>query len=1137
MFNVATLFRRSRLGVRVGVLLLICLGNIARPAIAQDPLIQFDQLRLAARYKEAEALSRSQLDHYQRNAAHDLGSNLRWSSNLGLVHFDLGRFDEAEPLLKRALELAEKLYPAGHVYVTDYMIGLADLHTERNRFELAEPLYREALSRRRAGQLMDPALQAANLRNAAAVLRSQGQTQLADDLDKVMQSDIFKDASANRKVNAGEVAEALDHYGRLLSETGRYADAEKFFTEAMKLREEVWGPLQKDVATSLDNLGQLFLIQGQYAKSESRFKQALSIREQILGVNHTTTALSLSNMAMFQVRMGRLSDSEQLLKRAITIYERSNWQRHPDTASAIFGLATLYANRGRFSESESLFRQSLDIRKATYSEQHKSLAQVYDALANLHQQHGRVLEAEKLARDSLAIREKVLGKDHIEVALAASRLAGIMTKMNRSQDAETLYLRALVIRKAALGQRHADVARTLGELGLLRQSQGKLADGVDLLRESQEILTEHLGPVSDETLLATIRLAEVYFVQSKFDEALKLVDGVIERTSTASINPDTTSRVFALQSRLAWQANEPAKAIEALAKAIASAEEQRALASGSELEQGALFARYYELYQDMFAWQVEIGNLGGAFAIAEQARARSLVDQMGQQGADPFAGVRADLREAFRRKDSLAKMRAASFSRQLQLLQPKPGQSAEALAGQRQALITRLRAAQQQVLDNYRELRGISRTMQMAGSKAFRAADQQTVEAFVKDQGALLLYYFATRDALYRIVVTPDKGMQIDDVKLDAETAKELTLPEGRIGSSALQAMLKVDGRDLHQRLASPQQDPKAIQRLAVLWRILIPPAERDALTQEKYSLLIAIPDGPLMRLPLETLVVEAGESPVYFLDVGPPLLYTPSVNVMLQLTARPLPKPSSEPILTIGDPNYLEATSSTAGDARSSTLMGINPRTRFATIDAGLSRLPHTALESTWVAEVFQKAGTSVIKLLQAQATEAACRLKLPGREVVHLACHGLCDQESGNLFGALAFTPGSQAFPDPGNDGFLTLSEIYELDLSACELAILSACETNAGPLERGEGVWALSRGFLVAGSRRVVASNWLVDDEAGASLISYFCAALAQDRKGESKIPYFKRLHLAKRWIRKQEAWSSPYYWGTFVLVGAP
>jgi len=72
-------------------------------------------------------------------------------------------------------------------------------------------------------------------------------------------------------------------------------------------------------------------------------------------------------------------------------------------------------------------------------------------------------------------------------------------------------------------------------------------------------------------------------------------------------------------------------------------------------------------------------------------------------------------------------------------------------------------------------------------------------------------------------------------------------------------------------------------------------------------------------------------------------------------------------------------------------------------------------------------------------------------------------------------------------------------------------------------------------VAGARRVVASNWLVDDEAAANLVSYFCGGIAKaEGKGEA-IDHAKALHDAKRWVRRQEKWRSPYYWGTFVLVG--
>src|SRR4029079_6424834 len=132
------------------------------------------------------------------------------------------------------------------------------------------------------------------------------------------------------------------------------------------------------------------------------------------------------------------------------------------------------------------------------------------------------------------------------------------------------------------------------------------------------------------------------------------------------------------------------------------------------------------------------------------------------------------------------------------------------------------------------------------------------------------------------------------------------------------------------------------------------------------------------------------------------------------------------------------------------------------------------------------------------------------------------------------LALTPGAKA-GNPADDGFLTLPEIYELNLKGNELAILSACQTNYGPEQRGEGVWALSRGFLVAGSRRVVASNWLVDDEAAACLVSVFGEGLAEGEKSGARTDYAAALHGAKRWVRQQQKWRSPYYWGTFVLVG--
>jgi CHAT domain-containing protein len=257
-----------------------------------------------------------------------------------------------------------------------------------------------------------------------------------------------------------------------------------------------------------------------------------------------------------------------------------------------------------------------------------------------------------------------------------------------------------------------------------------------------------------------------------------------------------------------------------------------------------------------------------------------------------------------------------------------------------------------------------------------------------------------------------------------------------------------------------------------------------------------------------------------------------PSATIYMNLAER-ASQTSGErrpPVLTVGDCRYGPQADVAGGGALGQVAAG----SRYGKLGGSLAQLPYAAWEISWVSDVFRKQGIAVASLKAEQATEAKLRQNIADRRIVHLACHGLADQSYGNLFGALALTPGPDA-ANPADDGFLTLAEVYELAMKGCELTVLSACDTNFGPHQAGEGVWALSRGFLVAGSRRVVASNWLVDDEAAASLVSYFCSRIAQTEKKGVAVDYAEALHKAKRWTRQQEKWQSPYYWGTFVLIG--
>ena len=96
-------------------------------------------------------------------------------------------------------------------------------------------------------------------------------------------------------------------------------------------------------------------------------------------------------------------------------------------------------------------------------------------------------------------------------------------------------------------------------------------------------------------------------------------------------------------------------------------------------------------------------------------------------------------------------------------------------------------------------------------------------------------------------------------------------------------------------------------------------------------------------------------------------------------------------------------------------------------------------------------------------------------------------------------------------GDDGILTALETAELDLSAAELVVLSACETGLGPVAGGEGLLGLQRAFQVAGARTVVASLWKVDDAATERLMTHFYRNLWQ-KKGLPPLEALRQAQLA-------------------------
>ncbi len=155
---------------------------------------------------------------------------------------------------------------------------------------------------------------------------------------------------------------------------------------------------------------------------------------------------------------------------------------------------------------------------------------------------------------------------------------------------------------------------------------------------------------------------------------------------------------------------------------------------------------------------------------------------------------------------------------------------------------------------------------------------------------------------------------------------------------------------------------------------------------------------------------------------------------------------------------------------------------------------------------------------LLKSLATESAFKSEANKHKYIHLASHGTFNSND-------PLNSGLFLAKDKYNDGFLSVNEIYSLNIKA-DLVTLSACETALGQINAGDDVVGLQRGFLFAGANSILASLWQVDDLATSKLMTEFYKNLKT--KGIASA-------LKEAQISVKNEYQHPYYWASFKLTG--
>ena len=370
--------------------------GISEERIAQRLRISAVLMELA-RWEECEEQQRNALDEAMALTSPTLVA--RASNDLAQLLQRTNRLGEAEPMMRRALEIDEIAFGWQHPIVAIRLNNLAGLLHATGRLGEAEPMMRRALEIDEAAIGKEHPTTAIHLNNLATLLQ---ETNRIEEAEPLMRQALKIDIAAFGERHP-TVAIRLSNLAQLLKNTNRIDEAELLMRHALDIDMAAFGEQHPTVALDLNNLANLLQHMHRFEEAEPLMRLALEIDEVAFGKQHPTVAIHLNNLAMLLKDTGYSLEAESLMRRALEIDEAAFGKRHPAVARDLNNLATLLQATDRAKAAEPLMRRALKINEAAFGEQHPTVAIHLNNLAALLRNTGRTMEAEPLMRRSVDI--------------------------------------------------------------------------------------------------------------------------------------------------------------------------------------------------------------------------------------------------------------------------------------------------------------------------------------------------------------------------------------------------------------------------------------------------------------------------------------------------------------------------------------------------------------------------------------------------------------------------------------------------------------------------------------------------------------------------------------------------------------
>ena len=305
----------------------------------------------------------------------------------------------------------------------------------------------------------------------------------------------------------------------VLDNQGKYTEAEEMHRQTLELKETVLGAEHPSTLDSMDNLAIVLRNQGKYTEAEEMHRQTLQLSETVLGAEHPSTLSSMNNLAMVLASQGKYTEAEEMHRQELQLSETLLGSEHSSTLYSMNNLAIVLDNQGKYTEAEEMHRQTLELKETVLGAEHPSTLNSMDNLAIVLRKQGKYTEAEEMHRQTLQLSETVLGAEHPSTLDSMNNLAIVLRKQGKYTEAEEMHWQTLQLKEKVLGAEHPSTLDSMDNLAIVLRKQGKYTEAEEMHRQTLQLREKVLGAEHPSTLRSMNNLANVLRRQSKHEEA------------------------------------------------------------------------------------------------------------------------------------------------------------------------------------------------------------------------------------------------------------------------------------------------------------------------------------------------------------------------------------------------------------------------------------------------------------------------------------------------------------------------------------------------------------------------------------------------------------------------------------------